>query len=134
METLVDAFSTSRVYIPALFIINKIDKAKKKKVPGENYIALSAEKGLGLDELREEIWKILKLVKVYLVRPDDKPNLESPIIMKEGETLKDVAEKIGSEFAESKRLAKIWGPGAHYPGQEVSLSLPVREGMQVRFI
>ena len=69
-----------------------------------------------------------------MVRPDDKPNLESPIIMKAGETLKDVAEKIGSEFAENKRLAKIWGPGAHYPGQEVSLSLHTREGMQVRFI
>lgn len=134
METLVDSFSTSRVYIPAIFVINKIDKNTKYKVLSTKYLALSAERGLGLDKLKERIWAELKLIKVYLVKPDDKPNLENPIIMREGQALKDVAESIGSEFAEGKKLAKIWGPGAHYPGQEVSLTLPVKEGMQVRFL
>ena len=134
METLVDSFSASRVYIPALFVINKIDISKKSKIQGIKYQPISAENGVGLNELKENIWETLKLVKVYLVRPDDKPNLEHPIIMKNTETLKDIALKIGSEFAEGKRLAKIWGTGAHFPGQEVSLNIPVREGMQVRFI
>lgn len=134
METLVDSFSTSRVYTPAIFLVNKIDTGAKLKSQGAKYELISAEKGLGLEELKERIWEALKLVKIYLVRPDDKPNLNNPIIMKAGQTLKDVAESIGSEFAENKKLAKIWGPGAHYPGQEVSLNLPVREGLQIRFI
>ena len=174
METLVDAFSTSRAYIPSLFVINKVDLGIKNfndvlrgpkstvsssergrhmsvqflsrpEVGGfleSSYelihqskpILISAERGEGLEELKEKIWEALKLVKVYLVKPDDKPNLESPIILKAEQTLKDVAEKIGTEFAENKKLAKIWGPGAHYPGQEVSLTLPIKERMQVRFI
>ena len=134
METLLDAFSTSRVYIPSIFIINKADQGKSKSKNLNTKQYLSAFTGEGLEELKEKIWETLGLTKVYLVRPDDKPNLHNPIIVKSGQTLKDVASKIGTEFAENKKLAKIWGPGAHYPGQEVSLSLPIKEGMQIRFL
>ena len=54
--------------------------------------------------------------------------------MKKGEILKDVALKIGTDFAENKKFAKIWGVGAHFPGQEVSLTTKVLEGMKVRFL
>lgn len=137
METLLDAFSTSRAYIAALFIINKVDLATKnfnELIHRSKPILISAEEGTDLETLKEKIWETLGLIKVYLVRPDDKPNMESPIIMKSGQILKDVAEKIGTDFAENKKLAKIWGPGAHFPGQEVSLALPIKEGMQIRFL
>jgi ribosome-interacting GTPase 1 len=54
--------------------------------------------------------------------------------MKSGETLRDVAIKIGSDFADSKKLVKIWGKEAKFPGQEVSFDTEVVEGMQIRFI
>jgi ribosome-interacting GTPase 1 len=54
--------------------------------------------------------------------------------MKQGQTLQDAAIKISEEFAEDKTKARIWGNGAKFPGQEVSLSTKVQEGMQVRFI
>ena len=69
-----------------------------------------------------------------LVKPDKEPDFSDPIVMKEGETLKDVAVKIGSDFAESKKLVKIWGAGAKFPGQEVSFDTKVVDGMQIRFL
>ena len=54
--------------------------------------------------------------------------------MKRGQTLSDVTQAIGTEFSEGKTRAKIWGTGAKFSGQEVSLSTEVQEGMQVRFI
>ncbi len=54
--------------------------------------------------------------------------------MKNGKTLSEIAEEIGTEFAEDKKKAKIWGSGAKFPGQEVSLSTPALDGMQVRFV
>lgn len=137
MDRLIDAFSSSRVYIPTIFVINKIDTAKSNYhilIYDNQPIEISAEKGTGLDGLREKIWEELHLVKVYLIKPDDDLNYDNPIIMKTGNTLKDVAEKIGTEFAESKELAKIWGRDARFPGQEVSLSTSVGEGMQIKFI
>jgi len=89
-------------------------------------LGISAEKGIGVDNLINEIWKALKFIKVYIK--------DGVLIMKDGDTLKQVAEKIGTEFAEKVKSAKIWGGHARFPGQEVSLSTKVSGGMTIRFI
>lgn len=132
IDSLIDSFSTSRVYIPAIFVVNKID-ANHQPLVTNHYLKISAEIGTGLENLKEEIWEHLKLLRVYLVQPDEEPNFESPIIMKSGETLSDVAEKLGTNFSE-KKLAKIWGNAAHFPGQEVSVGTKIQEEMRIQFI
>ena len=133
LNSLIDSFSTNRAYIPAIFVINKFDLKPGFKSQN-NEILISAEKGIGLEELKKQIWSTLHLVKVYLVEPDVEPNTKHPIIMKQGERLKEVAEKLGPNFALTKRLAKIWGPTAHFPGQEVPLTHQVVENLMVRFL
>ncbi len=135
MERLFDAFSENRVYIPTLWVINKIDEEPNhhEQIDGE-YIAISAQNGDGIDNLINKMWEALKFVTVYLVKPDEEIGKGSPIIMKEGETLKDIALKIGPDFAESKKIVKIWGPGAKFPGQEMSFDAKIVDGMQVRFL
>lgn len=134
-DKLFDAFSSNRVYIPAIYILNKIDQeAGYHALRSNSYIQISAEKGTGIHHLIDEIWKALKFVTVYLVKPDEEPNFSNPIIMKESNTLKDVALKIGPDFASAKKLVKIWGPGAKFPGQEVSFETKVLDGMQIRFL
>ena len=134
-ERLFDAFSVNRVYVPAIFVINKVDEkpSYKEKIDGE-FVAISANKDLGIDELKKEIWKALQFVTVYLVKPFVDPDFNDPIVMIEGNTLKDVAEKIGPDFAASKKIVKIWGKSAKFPEQEVSFETPVLEGMQIRFL
>lgn len=132
---LFDAFSQNRVYVPAIFVINKVDmEPNYKKLIKGDFVAISAEKNEGIKDLIDRIWKSLKFVTVYLVKPDKEPNFENPIIMKDGETLFDVAQKIGSDFAENKKLVKIWGSSARFAGQEVSFDTQVKEGMQIRFL
>ena len=133
MDSFIDSLSASRVYIPAIYVLNKIDTLPKNHHIEANILPISSDKKIGLDSLKEEIWNKLKLIRVYLVRPDEEPNFNSPIIIKDGGTLSVIAKKLGTNF-ENKTLAKIWGNGAHYPGQEVSLNSPVQEGMQVRFL
>jgi uncharacterized protein len=131
METLVDAFASNRVYVPAIYIVNKADLARKRD---PEYLYISAEHDDELSELKSLIWSKLGLTTVYLVKREQEPNFDDPMIMHQEDTLKDVAQKIGTEFAESKDRAKIWGTGARFPGQEVSLTLRVQEGMQIRFL
>ncbi len=134
-KRLFDAFSENRVYVPALFVINKVDmEPKYKSMIDGDFVAISADKGKGIDTLISEVWKALKFVTVYLVKPDTEPDFSDPIVMKSGETLRDVAIKIGSDFADSKKLVKIWGRSAKFPGQEVSFDTKVAEGMQIRFL
>jgi hypothetical protein len=131
-DDLIDSFSGNRVYIPAIFVVNKIDQ--KKVNQNTDILYISASEGTGLDKLKDMFWQKLGLVKLYLVGSDDKPNFDYPIIMKHGNSLEEVAAKIGSEFAQNKKLAKIWGESAYFPGQEVPLATKVIEGMQVRFV
>lgn len=134
-ERLFDAFSQNRVYIPAIFVVNKIDETRNYNALKQyNYLKISAEKGTGIQNLVDKIWKALKFVTIYLVEPNEAPGNKNPIIMKEGETLMDVALKIGTDFAQGKKIAKIWGTFARFPAQEVSLTTQVAEGMQIRFI
>jgi len=137
MDRLIDAFSPNRVYIPAIYVLNKSDLITKKPkniYKPLTYLLISAEKGTGLSELKEKIWQELEFIRVYLVQANEKPSRDHPIVVKKGQALNEVAKKIGTEFAEGKKRAKIWGTGAKYPGQEVSLSTPIKEGMQVRFV
>ena len=151
MESLVDAFSPNRVYIPSLVVINKVDlpgsdlnqfelKVHNKAIQHSpipihpSPLPISAEKYIGLEKLKEEIWKRLDFVRVYLVREDEQPNFNNPMIVKTSTTLKEVQNAIGTEFSENKKGAKIWGTGSKFPGQDVSLKTIVQEGMQVRFV
>lgn len=138
MDRLIDSFAANRAYIKSICVVNKIDKASSlSEIPGipKNEITyISAEIGTGLDELKEKIWRNLTLTRIYLIRPDEEPNKDNPIIVEESDTLENVSVKIGTEFAEGKKKAKIWGPGAKFPGQTVSLTTKVLEDMQVRFV
>lgn len=131
MERLIDAFSRNRIYIPGIHVVNKIDEAKTQK---EDFLYISAKENINLDKLKELIWQKLNLVRIFLVKADENPKEENPLIVKSHTTLKEVAQKIGEDFSESKTKAKIWGSGAKFSGQEVSLTKKVVDGMMVRFL
>jgi uncharacterized protein len=140
IDRLIDAFSRNRVYLPSFCVINKIDTVREGKIIKNIYVTcndtsyISAENETGLNELKEKIWETLKFITVYLVRLDEESSNKNPIVVKNGKTLLDIAEEVGTDFAESKKRAKIWGSSAKFPGQEVSLSTYALDGMQVRFI
>lgn len=132
IDSLIDAFSKNRVYIPAIKVLNKLDELKESK--DTQYVYISADKQKGLNVLRKQIWNALGLVKIYLVRKDQDPDHNNPMVVKQGMTMAELSETIGSDFSQNKTRAKIWGTGAKFPGQEVSLKTKVLEGMQIRFL
>ncbi|MEK7526644.1 MAG: GTPase [Patescibacteria group bacterium] len=147
MDRLMDAFSSNRVYIPAIKVLNKADEVNSETcVKNKNsfyslsneekkqYLLISVEKGIGMQKFRDRIMEHLGLVKVYLVRQLEEPNFDNPMVMKNGNTILDLAHQIGSEFLENKKAAKIWGTGAKFAGQEVSFETKLQEGMQIRFV
>jgi small GTP-binding protein len=137
IEDLIDSLSRNRVYVPAIFAINKSDLLLEEKQGDgtlENPVLISAQEKRGLDVLLETIWRKLDLINVYLVKPDEEPSFNNPIVVKNNLTLCDIAREIGEDFANSKTSAMIWGNGAKFPGQQVSLETKAKEGMMIRFI
>lgn len=105
-----------------LIIGNKLDLEHT----GENYIALqnkyneqlpvvaiSAKEGVGLEELKREIYQMLNIIRVYTKAPGQKPDFDEPIILERGSTVADAAADVHKDFAAKLKYARIWGSGKH---------------------
>lgn len=137
VDRLIDGLVKNRRYMPAVEVVTKIDMADlnkiQKKIP-RNVILMSADKGVGIEEFKEKVWKGLGLIRVYLKR--DRNGLADkvkPLIMRKGQTLDNVLKRISGQMRDDISRAYIWGENARFPGQEVSFNFPVFDEMEVWF-
>jgi len=129
-DQLIDSFSQNRVYVPALVVINKTDLAspellkttiEKLRVKKWNVVAISARDNANLDELREQIFAHLKLIRIYLKPVGKKPDYRQPMILREKQTVADACRHIHRDLIRTFRYATVWGPSAKHAGQKVGL-------------
>lgn len=137
LERLIDAFLGNRAYLPYLVAVNKIDlgipKGLEKFVPeGANIVYLSAETGRNLDIFKEKIWEKLEFIRVYLKK--EEIDYDEPFILKKGQNLNSLLELISICTKDSFKKAKVYGPGAKFPGQEVSLSFQPQDETIIQFL
>ncbi len=110
------------VWKKVLVIGNKIDLAEARqnymalqdKYQGQlPVIAISASKGIGLEELKLEIFRVLDIIRVYTKTPRQKSDLSDPIILDKGNTLEDAAKAVHKDFRAKLKYARLWGSGKH---------------------
>ena len=105
-----------------LLVINKCDTLSEKDSMIlknlQNNILVSAKSMQGISELKEKIFFMLKLTRIYTKEPGKEATIE-PLVLKEGSSIKDAAEKIHKEYSEKFLFARIWGKSAKFPGQKV---------------
>jgi ribosome-interacting GTPase 1 len=76
-------------------------------------IAVSAVKGTGLEELKQELFRMLDIIRVYTKTPGQKPDMSDPIVLPKGSTLEDAAIEVHKDFKAKLKFARIWGSGKH---------------------
>jgi uncharacterized protein len=81
--------------------------------------AFSAEVGTGEEELRTELYRFLKVIRVYTKRPGKPADMESPFTCPEGSSLLELASLVHRDFTDKLKSARIWGTGV-YDGQTVT--------------
>jgi small GTP-binding protein len=87
-----------------------------------------------LEKLKESLFNLLKVMRIYTKPPGEKPNLDEPFVIRRGATVADVAEKIHSSFLERFRYAKIWGSSSQFDGQQVGLDHMLKDGDVIELI
>lgn len=127
-EQLIDTLAANRVYLPGIVALNKIDAADptmlaraRRVLKGWKVVEISAEKGEGLEELKDLVYDQMRFIRIYLRPQGGEADLKEPLIMKSGTTVQNVCDHIHRDMKRRFRYANIWGKSARFPGQTVGL-------------
>jgi ribosome-interacting GTPase 1 len=90
-------------------------------------VAVSATTGRNLEQLKRMVFDRLEVVRVYTKVPGKEPDLATPFVLKEGDTVQFLARKIHKDFVENLKTARVWGK-ALYDGQMVSRDYILHDG------
>jgi uncharacterized protein len=124
VDQLIDIVEDNKHYLPLVVALNKADTLPPEKVEEMRLlckadVAISAEKKIGMEELKKIIFTKLRFIRIYLKEPKKEPDMEEPLIMRQGCTLKDVCDKLHRDFVSKFKFAKIWGKSSKFPGQKL---------------
>lgn len=119
-------------YIPCLFCYNKIDAVSLEEVDRlarlPNSVVASAAEDLGLDDLKQAIWKSLSLLRVYTKPKGAKPDIREPIVVRQRHsTIEDVCNSIHRDFKTKFKYAMVWGTSVKYSPQKCGLAHQVND-------
>ena len=120
-DQLIDAIEGNKKYIPAITVLNMIDMVNSKeleriKAITKPDICISAEKRMNTEYLKKIIFERLEFIRVYCKEAGKKADMGVPLIMRKGNTLKDVCLKLHKDFLSKFRFVRIWGKSAKFDG------------------
>lgn len=126
-DSSLDAEDLGVSYTRTLLVANKADLAdaadrlelfREAGLPALPLHVVSAERGDGLDGLRDAVFQALDVIRVYTKLPTHKTaDFEKPFTVRRGGTVHDVAELVHRDLAANLKFARVWSRGAHDPAQ-----------------
>ena len=146
IDRLIDGIMDNREYIPSITAVNKADlldpeyaetvkeNLREHDLDPEEVTFISAEEEKGLDALKERIWEELGLMRIYMDKPGRGVDYEEPLILEKGSTIEDATHKLGGEFEDRFRFARVSGPSAKHDEQQVGLDHELADEDVLRLI
>jgi small GTP-binding protein len=129
----------AEISIPGLVAATKSDESTPGAIdrlaaayPDHELVPVSVLDDASLDTLRHAIWRLTGLVRVYL--RSGRGVDEDPVALHPPVTVVDVAHTIHHELADQCRGARLWGPSARFPGQQVGRTHPLADGDAVEIV
>lgn len=124
-DEFIDVIVGNRVYMPCLYVYNKIDQISMEEVDRlarkPNSVVISCGMKLNLDYLLEMLWEYLALTCIYTKKRGQRPDFTDAIISGRGPPWSMCATaSTGRSPASSDAL--VWGTSTKYSPQRVGLT------------
>lgn len=123
-EELIDAVEGNRVYVPCIYLLNKIDQISIEeldiiyKIP--HCVPISAHHKWNFDDLLEKLWNYLNLVRIYTKPKGQLPDYSSPVVLKgDSTTVEDFCDKLHRSLMKEFKHAVVWGSSVKHQPQKV---------------
>ena len=127
-EQLIDFINGNKTYAKGITILNKIDlvddafvKKVSKKIKTD-VIPTSADSNKNINQLKERIYNELQFIRVYLRPKGGETDFKEPLIVREGNTVMDVCNKLHRNLKKDFRFGLVWGKSVKFGGQRVGLN------------
>lgn len=123
-DDLIDVIEGNRVYIPCLYVLNKIDSITIEELDVlyrlPNVVPISGHHRWNLDELLDRIWEGLDLVRIYTKPRGTIPDFSEPVVLRRSErTVADFCEHIHKSILKDLKYAIVWGSSCKFNPQKV---------------
>ncbi|XP_071789461.1 developmentally-regulated GTP-binding protein 1 isoform X2 [Asterias amurensis] len=123
-DDLIDVVEGNRVYIPCIYVLNKIDQISIEeldiiyKIP--HCVPISAHHKWNFDDLLEKMWDYLKLVRIYTKPKGQLPDYEAPVILKTDHCIiEDFCNNLHKSIMGNFKYALVWGSSVKHNPQKV---------------
>jgi len=139
LDVVEDALFGNAVYRPTLIAANKDDVEGSHAGIGPlreiakplEVVPISAPSTPNLAEMiGAKLFSFLGITRIYTKEPGKEPS-RTPIVAQKMLTVGELAKMIHSDFYKRFRYARLWGPGAKFPGERVGLERPLIDGSTV---
>ncbi len=128
IEVIRSELELAGIELPTLVVATKVDEWPAPS----GTLGVSVLDDASLDRLREAIWRLTGLVRVFLRRPGE---LEAePRALKPPATVLDVARTIHNDVADACRAARVWGPSVRFEGQRVGRDHVLAHGDTIEIV
>ena len=128
LETVRAEVVAAGIELPAIVAATKIDEAEPFAHPELEVVPVSVLDDASLDRLRDAVWSLTGLIRVYLRDGGDPVALHPPA------TVLDVARSIHHDLASTAVGARVWGPSSRFAGQRVGMAHVVADGDSVEVL
>jgi len=132
-EQLVDYITGGKTYAKSITILNKIDlvdekflKKASKKIKTE-FIPVSADANDNITELRDRIYDELQFIRIYMRPKGGKTDYKEPLIIRNGNSVLDVCNKLHRKLKRDFRYGLVWGKSVKFAGQRVGRNHVLRD-------
>ncbi len=131
IDRLIDGLMENREYIPSITCVNKVDlinpeykgkvdaQLEERGLDPEEVTFIRAHEEKGLEALKDRMFENLDLIRVYMDKPGRGIDWEEPLMLEEGATIEEAVSKLGGDFEERFRFARVSGPSATHDEQQV---------------
>lgn len=118
-------------YIKCLYVYNKIDAVSLEECDRlarePNTTVISCEMDLGIEDLKEEIWRQLSLLRVYTKRRGEAPAFDDPMVVRANSTILNVCDAVHRDMKNQFKYALVWGSSAKHSPQKCGINHPVND-------
>jgi len=128
LDTIRAELARAQIGLPLLLVATKVDETPAPA--GSLGVSILDEESLVA--LRDAIWELTGLIRVFLRRPGEADSEALPL--RPPATVADVARAIHHELGATCRGARIWGPSARFDAQRVGRDHVVADGDTIEVV